>query len=164
MCAEFVWGVDPALSKVAFAFAALVGEAVTVETAVTRTDAREGERLGLLDRQVRWQARALACCYPPSCVWLEQPSGRFRNLQLAYAVGVIAAALYESLGGVPVFMVAPAAWKVRTVGAGNASKAQVAAWVERLGVDVASQDEADAAAIAVAGRAMVRAGSWEAVA
>jgi len=35
---------------------------------------------------------------------------------------------------------------------------------ERLGVDVASQDEADAVAIVCAGRAMLRARSWEAAA
>jgi Holliday junction resolvasome RuvABC endonuclease subunit len=60
-----------------------------------------------------------------------------------------------------VFTVPSSAWKRRTVGVSNATKPQVAAWVDRLGVDVASQDEADAVAIAVAGRAMVRAGSWE---
>ena len=56
------------------------------------------------------------------------------------------------------------AWKRRTVGVGNATKPQVRAWVDRLGVAVRLQDEADAVAIACAGRAMLIARSWEAAA
>jgi Holliday junction resolvasome RuvABC endonuclease subunit len=84
-------------------------------------------------------------------------------LQLTYATGVVQAAMFEALG-VPVFTVPSSAWKRRTVGVGNATKSQVRAWVDRLGVEVGDQDQADAVAIALAGRAMVRAGSWEAVA
>ena len=156
----FIWGVDVALSRLAIACASLASERVDVERLVTRTDATEGERRGLLDRRIRFHVRALACRFPPAVVWVEQPSGRFRALQLTYATGVVQAAMFEALE-VPVFTVPSSAWKRRTVGVGNATKPQVAAWVDRLGVDVASQDEADAVAIAVAGRAMVRAGSWE---
>lgn len=157
----FVWAVDPALSRLAFAFAELDTGTVAVETLITRTDAREGERLGLLDRQVRIRARQLAGTYPPAVVWVEQPSGKFRNLQLCYAVGVVQAALFEALE-VPVWSIASSAWKLRTVGVGNATKPQVRAWVDRQGVDVASQDEADAVALACAGRAMLLSRSWTA--
>jgi len=160
---EHVWAVDPALARLAFAFAAVDSDAVAVESLITRSDAREGARFGLLDRQVRIYARQAAGRYPPACVWIEQPSGRFRNLQLTYAVGVLQAALFETLA-CPVWTVASSAWKRRTIGVGNASKAQVAAWVDRLGVEVDGQDEADAVAIACAGRAMLAARSWEAVA
>ena len=88
MASEFVWGVDPALSRLAFAFADVDSDKVEVETLLTRTDAREGERLGLLDRQIRIYARQVADRYPPAAVFVEQPSGRFRAPQLVYCVGV----------------------------------------------------------------------------
>ena len=157
---QYVWGVDPAVSRLAFAFADVASDAVEVETLVTLCDEREGARLGLLDRQVRIAARQWAASYPPAAVWVEQPSGRFPLPQLGYATGVVQAALYESLGGVPVWTIPSGAWKKRTVGVGNASKAQVAAWVERLGVEVDGQDEADAVAIAHAGRRMFITRSW----
>lgn len=94
---EHVWAVDPAISHLAFAFADIAGAAIGVETLITRTTEREGARLGLLDRQVRIYARQAAGRYPPACVWVEQPSGRFPNVQLAYAVGVVQAALFETL-------------------------------------------------------------------
>jgi Holliday junction resolvasome RuvABC endonuclease subunit len=158
-----VWGIDPALSRVAFAFADMDSERVDVETLVTANEKAEGERLGLLDRQVRTYATMRAPELPPTVCWVEQPSGRFRNLPLTYAVGVIQAALYETLG-VPVWTIPSSTWKARTIGVGNATKAQVAAWVLAQGADFNGQDEADAYAIAVAGRAMLAAGSWSAVA
>jgi Holliday junction resolvasome RuvABC endonuclease subunit len=160
---EFVWAVDPAVSRLAFAFAPVDGGPVEVRTLRTDSEAREGQRLGWLDRQLRIAARQWGGEYPPACVWIEQPSGRFRNLPLVYAVGVVQAALFEALA-VPVWTLPSSAWKKRTVGVGNATKLQVLAWVTRLGVDVASQDEADAVAIACAGRAMLLARSWDAVA
>jgi hypothetical protein len=110
---EFVWGVDPALSRVAVAFAPVGGGRPRVMTLVTGSDAREGQRLGWLDRQVRIAARQWAGSYPPACVWVEQPSGRFRNLQLAYATGVIQAALFEALA-CPVWTIPSSTWKHRT--------------------------------------------------
>jgi Holliday junction resolvasome RuvABC endonuclease subunit len=159
----YVWAVDPGIAVQAVAFADVDTPAVEVRTLITRTTEREGARLGLLDRQLRIAARQWAGTFPPEVVWVEQPSGRFRNPQLSYAVGVIQAALFEALG-VPVWSIPSSAWKRRTVGVGNATKPQVRAWVDRLGVDVDSQDEADAVAIACAGRAMMLSGSWEAVA
>jgi Holliday junction resolvasome RuvABC endonuclease subunit len=163
MTAEYVWGIDPAISRVAFACADLESETVEVETLLTATDAREGERLGLLDRQVRIFARQLAGRYRPAVIWIEQPSGRFRALQLTYAVGVLQAALFETLA-CPVWTIPSSTWKQRTIGRGNATKEQVRTYIDRLGVNVRDQDEADAAAIALAGRAMLNARSWEATA
>ena len=159
----YVWGVDPSLAIQAVAFADVDSPSVDVRTLITRTTEREGARLGLLDRQLRIAARQWAGEFPPEVVWVEQPSGRFTNLQLVYACGVIQAALFETLA-VPVWSIPSGAWKRRTVGVGNATKPQVRAWVDGLGVAVDSQDEADAVAIACAGRAMLLSGSWEAVA
>lgn len=159
----YVWAIDPALSRVAFAFAPLDGGPIVVETLTTATDAREGERLGLLDRQVRIYARQRAAEFAPAVVWVEQPSGRFRNLGLTYAVGVIQAALFEALA-CPVWTIPSSTWKRSTVGAGNATKEQVAAWVIAQGADFNGQDEADAYCIAAAGRAMLLAEAWDACA
>lgn len=151
---EYVWGIDPAVGKVAFAFASLGDDSIVVETLITANDEREGKRLGWLDRQVRIYARQIASTYPPAVVWVEQPSGRFPNLPLTYAVGVIQAALFEALE-VPVWSVTSGMWKKTALGYGNASKAQVSAWVANdLRLDANSQDEADACAIAWAGRDM----------
>lgn len=158
---EFVWAVDPAVRRLAFAFADTVSPAVHVETLRTDSEAREGQRLGWLDRQVRIYARQAAARFPPAVVWVEQPSGRFPSPQLSYAVGVVQAALYESLA-CPVWTMPSSTWKKRTVGVGNATKQQVLAWVARLAVDAGSQDEADAVCIALAGRAMLLARSWDA--
>lgn len=160
---EFVWGVDPAVSRLAFAFAPVDGGAVVVETLEAGTDARDGARLGWLDRQVRLYARRVAVEFPPAVVWVEQPSGRHRNLPLTYAAGVVQAALFEALA-VPVWTIPSSTWKQRTVGVGNASKAQVAAWAVREGANASSQDECDAFAIAVAGRGMLLSGEWGAAA
>jgi hypothetical protein len=52
-------------------------------------------------------------------------------------------------------------WKRSSVGRGNCSKEEVRAWVEARGIDVADQDQADAAGLSIATRAML-AGGWEA--
>lgn len=160
---RFVWGVDPAVSRIAFAFAPLDIGQPTVESLVIDSEAREGQRLGWLDRQLRIRARQLVSEFPPEVVWVEQPSGRHRNLTLAYAVGVIQAALFETLA-VPVWTIPSSKWKRATVGTGNATKFQVGAWVYEQGGDFNGQDEADAYAIAAAGRAMVLTGEWSAAA
>lgn len=150
---EHIWGIDPALSHISFAFADLQTDHVEVESLITHTEEREGARLGLLDRQVRTYARQTAGRYPPAAVWVEQPSGRFPNLQLYYCVGVIQAALFETLG-CPVWSMPSGRWKKATVGAGNATKDQVAEWVRGRRIEFDGQDEADAIAVALAGRAM----------
>jgi len=160
MSASYVWGVDMAVSRLAFACAERGRQHVEVQTLITANDATEGERLGLLDRQTRIFAKQLAAEYPPHVAWVEQPSGRHRNLQLAYATGVVQAALFEVLG-VPVWTLPSSTWKEKTVGAGNATKPQVAAWAQTI-APFDGQDEADAIGIAVAGRAMVEAGRWDA--
>lgn len=82
---EHMWGIDPAVGRRAFAFAAVDGTAVEVETLVTDSSTTEGERLGLLDRQVRIYARQAAGRYPPAVVWVEQPSGEADAYAIAAA-------------------------------------------------------------------------------
>lgn len=156
----YVWAVDPAVSKLAFAYASLADESISVETLPTACDAREGERLGLLDRQVRIFARQAADSFPPVCVWVEQASGRFQSPQLVYAIGVTQAAIYETLR-CPVWSIPSGKWKRAAIGKGNATKEQIAAWVARRDTRPATQDEADAYAIAYAGREMFVQRRWE---
>lgn len=156
-----MWGVDVAIAHLAFAYADTTCDDVHVETLITRTSAREGERLGYLDRQVRIYARQIAGVFPPVVVWVEQPSGLSRALQLTYATGVIQAALFEALE-VPVWTIPSSAWKLRTVGRGNASKTQVQAWCDANRLPYGDEHQADAVAIAVSGRRMVQTGRWAA--
>ena len=60
MSGAYVWGVDIAMAHQAFAFAPLDHGDIAVETLLTDSEAREGQRLGWLDRQVRIYARAIA--------------------------------------------------------------------------------------------------------
>jgi Holliday junction resolvasome RuvABC endonuclease subunit len=161
--AEYVWGVDSAVSKVAFGFASMEWTTVEVEALHVDTDAREGERLGLLDRQVRIYAEQVMNTFPPVCVWIEQASGRYVNQPLIQAIGVISAALYETLR-CPVWSMPSGKWKKQALGVGNATKPQIGAWVRRHDPDVFDQDLCDAYAIAYAGRAILKSGQWEAAA
>lgn len=163
MTSEHVWGVDVATAHLAFAFADLESDTVAVETLITRTTEREGARLGLIDRQLRIYGAQMATRFPPACVWVEQPSGFRRIPQLSYVTGVVMAALFETLA-CPVWSISSGAWKKRTVGVGTATKLQIQAWVERQRIVFDGEHEADAAAIACAGRAMFSARSWEAAA
>lgn len=157
---DFTWGVDVAVSHLEFAFADMEADSVHVESLITKTDAREGERLGLIDRQVRIYARQMMERFRPHVVWVEQPSGAVNDLQLVYCAGVVQAALFETLH-CPVWTVPSGHWKKIALGFGNASKAQVAAWCEREGYQFDGQDQADAIGVAVAGRRMVQTSSWE---
>lgn len=163
---EWCWAVDPHVSHLAFAFAELGGqERVHVERLIVDSGTRGGQRLGWLDRQVRIFANMTAANYPPACVWVEQPSGRWRNLTLIYAVGVVQAAMFETLA-CPVWTIPPSTWKQRTVGRGNATKEQVQAWVAARAPGLGSPDEhlCDAFAMACAGRAMLDSREWGAAA
>lgn len=157
---EYAWGCDPAMSHISMAFADMDSDEISVETLITKTDAREGARLGLLDRRIRIWARELSGRYPPACVWVEAPAGQIPNLQLSYAVGVIQAALAESLP-CPVWSIPSGKWKKVALGYGNASKGQVKAWSEAQKLGGESQDEHDALAIAFAGRRLLQSRQWD---
>lgn len=155
---DYVWGVDVAVSKLAFGFAALGWTTVESEPLHFDRELRGGRRLGLMDRKLRMWARNTATTFPPVAVFVEQPSGRFRNLELAYAAGVVQAALFEALG-VEVLTITSGEWKRAAVGNGKASKPQVGAWVRRrVDGDVFDEDQCDAVGIAFAGRLRVSVG------
>jgi Holliday junction resolvasome RuvABC endonuclease subunit len=124
---EYVWGVDVATGHLDFAFVGVDHDDVETETLMTNTDALagEGQRWGWLDRQVRIYVAQVQRRYPPACIFVERPTGA-RNktpYELIQASGVTLAALYEGLGGVPVFEMAVSSWKKAIIGNGNASKA-----------------------------------------
>lgn len=154
---DYVWSVDVAMTKLAFGFAALGWESVEVECLYTGDEHRDGRRLGLIDRQVRIYADQVRCVFPPVTVFVEQPSGKFIKPPLYYAVGVVQAALFETLD-VEVITITSGEWKKATVGVGNATKAQVGAWVRKHDPDIFDQDQADAYAIAWAARRRVQIG------
>jgi Holliday junction resolvasome RuvABC endonuclease subunit len=158
----FVWAVDPGVGRVAFAFAPVDGGLVRAETLRTDSQARDGRRLGWLDRQVRIAARQWAGDLPPAGCWVKQPAppSFHELLPLAYAAGVVQAALFETLG-CEVLTMRSFTFRRWAMGAPRASRADVLAWVTLQGVPVRSQDEANAVAVALAGRAMLLSGSSE---
>lgn len=156
----WVWGVDPAVARVAFAHADMHTQRIHATLAQHKTTALEGERLALLADLVRRHAEDTAVVHPPSVVFVEQPSGKFQSPQLLYATGVIQAALFEELQ-VPVWTIPSGKWKRTALGYGNASKEQVAAWITAHNWHAGTQDEADAIAIAHAGRLMMQTGRWD---
>jgi Holliday junction resolvasome RuvABC endonuclease subunit len=160
---ETVWGIDIGVSRLAFAFAPLPNGPIEVETLRCDTEFREGQRLGLIDRQVRIFSRQLNGAYPAAVVWVEAPTGAHPSPALMYVTGVVQAALFETLA-VPVWTIPVSKWKSRSVSHGNASKAQVQAWAEARGARVDSQDEADAFCIAYAGRDILTTRRWDAAA
>ncbi len=160
---EFVWAVDVAVAHLAFAYAQHPTGPIDTTTLRLDTEFREGERLAMIDRRVRHYAARQAAVYPPAVVWLEQPTGAHPKPALMYAAGVVQAALFAQLA-VPVWTIPPASWKRNSVGHGNATKDQVAAWVYERGGRCDTQDQADAYAIAAAGRAMLTARKWDAAA
>lgn len=70
----------------------------------------------------------------PGIVAVESPIvGMSRNLQTGLNLAMMAGALSAAAGaaGAQVVLVAPSAWKRQVVGRGNASKDEVAEWLER---------------------------------
>lgn len=155
----WIWGVDVAVSHLSVGFADMDSDRVRVRSLLTGNDTRQGERLGLLDRQLRIWGQQLAGEFQPHVIFVEQPVGKFTHPTLLYACGVVQAALFESLG-VPVWTIPSGRWKKATVGPGNATKPQVAAYAAAQGWTFDSQDEADAQCTAVAGRRMLAA-DWD---
>ena len=160
---EYVWGVDVAIGHIAFAFAPMPTGTVETDFLIATSEFAEGERLGKLDRQIRIRARQLQDRFPPYVVWVEQPGShpRMPEPALMYAVGVTQAALFEALG-CPVWSIPISKWKKRSVGRGNATKADVTAWVQgRQPGLCGTQDERDAFCIAHAGRDIMLSGRWD---
>ena len=85
-------------------------------------------------------------------VYVERAYGANRNSQtvLMQLLGAFIGGLAE--GGVRVEEINVSSWKATALGNGRASKEDVMAWAsEQAGRDIATQDEADALAIAYAG-------------
>jgi Holliday junction resolvasome RuvABC endonuclease subunit len=160
---EYVWGVDTRVGRLAFGMADLASERVHVISREMNITAREGERLAIIERHARDIARQLLRDYPPAAVFVEQPAGRTVSPVLWYAVGVVQAALFD-VAASPVWSLPPSKWKLVSHGKGNVGKAVVAAWAAERGVEFTNQDEADAASIAHAGRAVLRSGRFDVLA
>lgn len=171
---SFCWGIDIAVAHLEFAFADMDSDHVEAEGLITKCEWREGERLASVHRQVMIYTRQIAGVYPPYAVFVEQPSGRFPKPQLSYVCGVVQAAVFEALSvpqrrsreriGTPVWTITSGSWKKWTVGAGNATKEQAAAWATAQRYKFEGQDQCDAVCCAAAGRMIVAAGQWEAAA
>ncbi len=171
------WGVDGSTKRVAIG--AVTGEPpelhrIVRSAAFTTSDG--AVRLSDIYRETRDLAGALAARCPPGLILVEQPSGSAQavNHELEYAIGVIQAAVYDgvysALGhAVRQDTVVSSWWKLRACGKGNVYKTAkdpqtgrkkllpleeyaVMQWARLAGYTGHSWDEADALAIAEAGR------------
>lgn len=141
------WGLDPS-TRIPVVVA--VQKTRFVVRRVPLPAVRGPVRLPRLREEIRRATVGLLARCPPRRVAVEQPSGKYRNLPLVYAVGVtIEAVLSELPPGIVVDTVPPSVWKLGTVGRGNAQKQDVASWCATLGFRGVTQDEADACALAI---------------
>lgn len=156
---SYVWGVDVATTHLAFAFAETGSEWVWAQPLDLTSKLRDGPRLAhILDTVGAYAVDAMGD-FPPAAIWVEQPFGSFVHPTLMFVTGVVTAALFRATGA-PTWMISPSQWKRATVGKGNARKDAVEAWVRAAGYEPASEHEADATAIAYAGRALYEAATY----
>ncbi len=147
------YGVDPALG-----FPALAAVRPGKTPQLIRFESGLGtlpERLEALLADVELKTGQMCSECPPGLVLIERPTGRFHNPHLNYATGVIILGLHRALKDrfafpVSIVQIAVKDWKKSTVGAGNAAKEQVMAYVLEEYPELAgcSQDEADATCLA----------------
>jgi len=153
---QFVWGVDVSTKRLAFGFSN--GDTTTLSLAVEEGSRRLSEAHSAISQR----SAELAGSYPPFCVFVEEPMGKFHNRSLDNMAAITQAAIYSALETrypypVSVLTIPPPQWK-STIGIpGNASKEEVMAWARSVGYSGDSQDEADALAIAYAGERMTAA-------
>jgi Holliday junction resolvasome RuvABC endonuclease subunit len=157
---SWVWGIDPSVLRLAFAFCEVGGRRIAWRSMVNpKADARGAERLAELEALTYTATRLFAREYPPRLVMVEQPAGRSRSPETYFAAGVMEAASYSALANMydtPVEFrrIVPPSWKLAALGKGNADKKEIAAWAKRHGCE-GTQDVADALGIAVAGRSAI---------
>jgi hypothetical protein len=171
------WGVDPSTQRIAVA-----GVATRYDGSLDRwvgcrpfRPSAGPQRLSEVYRVTRDYVVSMATCCPwPGVVFIEQPSGKFENPELSYAVGVTIAAVFNALAtetGVPphIETVTSSSWKKRACGRGNLYKPTkeklgraptfedypVAVWARENGYQGSSFDECDAWGIAEAARRTV---------
>lgn len=143
-----VWGAD--VSTKGMALAIVGGENPLTLTIPFADKARGAKRLA--DAHVRlhqWLPDYLRWG-DPDAVFVEQPFGKFPKASLEQMVGVVLCAFGQVVSA-PVVELPVARWKALSVGKGNATKAEVLDWAHSLGYRGASEDEADALGVAVAG-------------
>lgn len=168
------WGVDPGTLRVSIAWRDAAGENTGATTRSFPRFPDGGERLIHIHRETRQLAYDLtAAAYGetpaagrPGFVWVELPAGK-PNPQLAYAVGVIQAAVYSGIHAaigrsVTVEDVPSSTWKKTATGRGDAGskrrggKAEIVQWARENGWTGTVEDEADAWGIALAASRTVR--------
>jgi hypothetical protein len=156
------WGVDPSTVRLSIAWVRDTGVRGVVTD--SHLDLKGASRL----HAIYETTRRLAVLAPhPGLVLVEQPSGKFDNLELVFAVGATLAGLASALGPrVTIETCTSSWWKKRACGRGNIYKPTrkslgrkpeyedygVAVWARENGYAGSLWDEADAWGIAEAAR------------
>jgi Holliday junction resolvasome RuvABC endonuclease subunit len=116
---------------------------------------KPGDNLGALDvlAEITWNT---VTCTHAEAVAIESPiQGMSRNVRIGIQLGMVAGAVAVAArqAGAEVMFVEPSKWKKAVVGFGNASKADVSAFVEGhhpgLYAQCKSQDMVDAVCLAL---------------
>lgn len=153
------WGVDPSTQRIAIAAR---GQGPYVEThSFPRTEGLA--RLADIYEGTVEFAKDMAAAFAPGFILVEQPSGKTINLELAYAVGTIIAALGDAVEGARIETISSSSWKKIACGRGDIYKPKkgdnweygVLRWARENGYQGSSWDEADALGIAEAARRLV---------
>lgn len=155
----WVWGVDVSTKRVAIA--AVPGDDTDAATTVVEFPAAvrscgkgdTGDLYGVYTL-VRLAAVRFSWDYPPTAIIVEKPAGKVVTPVLWLTVGATITAL-QHFPGLLVTTLPVGTWKRWSVGRGDASKADVAAWALETFGHEDDQDVADALGVAVAGRQLV---------
>lgn len=119
------WGVDP--SSVRVALATVAADGLRGYEIRSFPSLPAPQRQSIIYGETRAMAKLVADVVPPGLIWIEQPSGPIRNLELVYAVGSIMAGIYDGVleaTGLPpaMEMIVSTSWKLISCGSGRISK------------------------------------------
>lgn len=166
---RYGFGCDPSTKRLSVAWCFADGRRELdrgVRTCSYPAERDPARRLALMYAHTVTFAKELAERWP-GVVWMEQPSSKFRNHPLSYAVGATMAGMYAGLWSVaegrkmPEFdTVTPSAWKKESIGPGwhrlSKEEGGLVTAARALGYAGSLFDEADAWLIAEALRRTVR--------
>lgn len=163
---DILFGYDIAVRAVSIGWVTSDGQNRGVESISwdQKKKIKDGQRLSMAYKCVKDKTLEMASDHPAVSVYVEQPSGSFRNLPLTYMCGVVQAAAFDALFDfwqqpVQVLTLPPKSWKKDVCGHGSFGKKgftdetyPALLKAKELGYKGNDWNEADATCIAEYGR------------
>lgn len=156
---DVFWGVDFGCKAASIGWRS--GSHRGVVTTTWDKKLRGGQRLEAAYQSIRAASDLLAMSRPAVFVYVEQPSGSFRNLELLYMCGIVQSAISGALSDywekpVEIRTVTSGRWKKEILGRGDYKKPgpkddfeyEGLRWCRENEVEVDGDDESDAVCIA----------------